>query len=120
VAAVLTGALVAVAAAVARGGIGDGRWSTIGSPPLLVGAVVAAEVGLVALAVAGLAGGRAVPWQRAKVRGDRPASATPAVESDDGVESDPPPAETVADEAQVQDTSADALPDNPPDDERNP
>jgi hypothetical protein len=89
-ASVLTGALVAVAAAVARGGIGDGRWSTIGAPPLLVGVVVAAEVGALALAVAGLAGGRAVPWQLAKVRGPRPATATGAVtvDPDAGVQDD--------------------------------
>jgi hypothetical protein len=89
-ASVLTGALVAVAAAIARGGIGNGRWSTIGAPPLLVGAVVVAEVGIVALAIAGLAGGRAVPWQVAKVRSPRPATATGgvSVDPDAGVEDD--------------------------------
>ena len=89
-ASVLTGALVAVAAAIARGGIGDGRWSTIGAPPLLVGAVVVAEVGIVALAIAGLAGGRAVPWQVAKVRSPQPATAAAAVtlDPDAGVEDD--------------------------------
>jgi hypothetical protein len=105
-ASVLTGALVAVAAAVARGGIGDGRWSTIGAPPLLVGVVVAAEVGALALTVAGLAGGRAVPWQSAKVRGPRPATATGAVTVD--------PDAGVHDDLLAGEASHDEVPDEEP------
>ena len=63
VGAALTGGLLAAAAAIARGGVGDGRWSTFGAPPALLGAVVAVEVGAVAMVVAGLAGGRSVPWR---------------------------------------------------------
>ena len=61
--AVLTGGLLAFVAMVARGGVGDGRWSAFGAPPALLGAVVAVEVGAIAIAVAGLAGGRSVPWR---------------------------------------------------------
>jgi hypothetical protein len=61
VGAALTGGLLAAAAAIARGGVGDGRWSTFGAPPVLLGAVVAVEVGAIAIAVAALAGGRSVP-----------------------------------------------------------
>ena len=89
-AAALTGALVAAAAAIARGGIGDGRWSTIGVPPLLVGGVVAAEVGIVALAAAALAGGRAVPWQPARARSGQPEPSA-AGASSVGIEDDLPP-----------------------------
>lgn len=60
---VLTGCLLAVAALIARGGVGDGRWSAFGAPPALLGAVVAVEVGIIAMTVAGLAGGRSVPWR---------------------------------------------------------
>ncbi len=104
-ASVLTGALVAVAAAVARGGIGDGRWATIGAPPLLVGAVVAAEVGVVALAVAGLAGGRAVPWQEAKLRTSqrRARSTSAAVGTAARNEDHPSAASTPADEDLIDD-----------------
>ena len=73
--AVLVGAVLAGISAVARGGIGDGRWSTIGAPPLLVGAVVAVEVGVVAMAVAGLTGMGSVPWRPYK-------AVAAAVESD--------------------------------------
>ncbi len=76
--AVLAGVVVAAVTAIARGGIGDGRWSTIGAPPLLVGAVVAVEVGVVAMAVAGLTGGRSVPW-----RPDRPIAVLDDVAADD-------------------------------------
>ena len=44
-----TGGLLAAAVAIARGGVGDGRWSTMGSPPLLTAAAVAVEVGVIAL-----------------------------------------------------------------------
>ena len=115
-AAVLTGALVAAAAAIARGGIGDGRWSTIGAPPLLVGAVVAAEIGIVALAVAALAGGRAVPWRPAKAgsRARRRASAAAAV-GDSDLEDDVFGTGTLADETPVSGSAAEALDDVVPD-----
>lgn len=73
VAAVLAGALLGGAAAVARGGVGDGRWATIGAPPLLLAALAAAEVGIVAVAVSALVGGREVPWRVAEVARDQPA-----------------------------------------------
>ena len=76
VGAALTGGLLAAAAAIARGGVGDGRWSTFGAPPALLGAVVAVEVGAIAMAVAGLAGGRSVPWRLGS-----PVRADEAVES---------------------------------------
>ena len=63
VGAVLSGALLAAAAAVAGGGVGDGRWSTFGAPPALLGAVVAVEIGAVAMVVAGLSGGGSIPWR---------------------------------------------------------
>ncbi len=63
VAAALTGGLLAAVAAIARGGVGDGRWSAFGVPPALLGAIVAVEVGAIALLVAGLTGGRSVPWR---------------------------------------------------------
>jgi hypothetical protein len=73
VGAALTGGLLAGVAAIARGGIGDGRWSTFGAPPALLGAVVAVEVGAIAMAIAGLAGGRSVPWRLSSpVRADEP------------------------------------------------
>lgn len=61
--AVLTGAGLAALAGIARGGVGDGRWSTIGVPPLLLGAVIAAAVGVVAVTVAVITGSRTVPWR---------------------------------------------------------
>ena len=61
---VLTGLLVAFVTAVARGGVGGGRWSAIGAPPLLVGAVIVVEVGVVASTFAALSGGDSVPWRK--------------------------------------------------------
>lgn len=61
----LAGVLLGAAAAVARGGVGDGRWATLGSPPLLLGAVAAAELGIVAVGISALIGGRSVPWRLA-------------------------------------------------------
>lgn len=61
--ATLTGVAVALAAVIARGGVGDGRWSGIGVPPLLLGPVVAVEVGVVAVIVAAVTGWRTVPWR---------------------------------------------------------
>jgi hypothetical protein len=61
--AVLTGAAVSAAAMVAQGGVGDGRWSTMGVPAVLVGPLIAAEVGAVAVIVAVLTGWRTVPWR---------------------------------------------------------
>ena len=68
-ASVLTGALVTALAAIARGGVGNGDWSVIGSPPLLLGGVLTVEIGLIAVTVAALTGGRSVPW-RAKPASD--------------------------------------------------
>ncbi len=56
-AAAVTGAVVGGMIAIARGGVGAGRWSTIGAPPLLTGFVVAVEVGAVAVAASVVAGG---------------------------------------------------------------
>jgi len=63
VGALLTGGLLAAVVAIARGGVGDGRWSTMGSPPLLIAAAVTVEVGVVAVTLAGLTGARTVPWR---------------------------------------------------------
>ena len=62
-AAVLTGVLLGCLTWLARGGIGNGPWSTIGAPPLLVAAVVAVELAAVAVATAALVGARTVPWR---------------------------------------------------------
>ena len=77
VGAVLTGGLIAAAAMIARGGIGDGRWSTFGAPPALLGAVVAVEVGAIAMTFAGLTGGRSVPWRLHAVPSPRDSSRRP-------------------------------------------
>ena len=66
-AAVLTGVVLAVLAAIARGGVGDGRWSTMGAPPLLLGLLAAAEIGAVAVVASAFIGGRSVPWRAAEV-----------------------------------------------------
>ncbi|HEY5882650.1 MAG TPA: DUF6350 family protein [Nakamurella sp.] len=63
VGALLAGAAVAAMALVAAGGVGDGRWSTMGVPALLVGPLIAAEVGVVAVLVAAVTGWRTVPWR---------------------------------------------------------
>ena len=70
----LTGALLGGAAAIARGGVGDGRWSSFGAPPLLLAAVTVAEVGVVAIAFAVLTDIRSVPW-RAEQAHPKPARA---------------------------------------------
>ncbi len=59
----LTGGVLALAAVVAGGGVGDGRWSAIGVPAALLGPVIAVEVGAVAIVVATLTGWRTVPWR---------------------------------------------------------
>ena len=74
VGAVLTGVLLGGAAAIARGGVGDGRWSSFGAPPLLLAAVTVAEVGVVAIAFAVLTDIRSVPW-RAEQAHPKPARA---------------------------------------------
>ncbi len=114
-AAALTGALVAAVAAIARGGIGDGRWSTIGAPPLLVGGVVAAEVGIVALGYAGLAGGRGVPWQPARAKGGTPSRAPAdlaAGQAGADIENDLLPPVTVVDQTPADDPTAGEAPDD--------
>lgn len=59
----LTGIAFATAAIVAGGGVGDGRWSTMGVPAWLIGPVIAIEVGGVACLVATVTGWRSVPWR---------------------------------------------------------
>lgn len=59
----LTGAAMALAATIARGGVGDGRWSGIGVSPLLLGPLIAVEVGAVSVIVAAVTGWRTVPWR---------------------------------------------------------
>ncbi len=61
--ATLTGVLLGCLSWVARGGVGTGLWSAMGPKPLLVGAVVAAELAAVAVATALLVGARTVPWR---------------------------------------------------------
>jgi hypothetical protein len=79
----LTGVLLGIAAAVARGGVGDGRWSVIGTPPLLLGAIAAAEVGIVAAAMAAVIGGKAVPWRPVAASGARGDVGGPVTAIDD-------------------------------------
>ncbi|MGS0686219.1 cell division protein PerM [Nakamurella sp. GG22] len=121
--AVLAGVVLAALTAVARGRIGDGRWSTIGAPPLLVGAVVAVEVGVVAVAVASLTGGRSVPW-----RPDRPIAVLADADDDQGdladdetlddmAESDPgssPDGDQDADRGDPEGTAANDVQDSTP------
>ncbi|MET0864375.1 MAG: DUF6350 family protein [Nakamurella sp.] len=80
VGALLTGGLLAGAVAVARGGVGDGRWSTMGAQPLLVAAAVAVEVGVIAVLLAGLMQASTVPWRAVspspEVAGDRTGAST--------------------------------------------
>lgn len=59
----LTGTVLALAALVAGGGVGDGRWSTMGSPAYLLGPAIAVEVAAVACVVAAVTGWRMVPWR---------------------------------------------------------
>ncbi len=109
----LTGGVLALAAVVAGGGVGDGRWSTIGVPAVLLGPVIAAEVGAVAVVVATLTGWRTVPWRirditaeprrrRARrVRRNKAAAANPAEQR----ETAPPTSDTAA-EATAATTAA--------------
>jgi hypothetical protein len=109
VGAVLTGGLLAVAATIARGGVGDGRWSAFGAPPALLGAVVAVEVGVIAMAVAGLAGGRSVPWRLSSPAASADASDAGeiAVGSSETVSSEDVSSETVSSEdVSTEDVSA--------------
>ena len=62
VAAVGLGAL----AWIASGGVGDGRWAMMGSPPLLTAGAAFAEIGVVAVVVAALVQARSVPWRVAE------------------------------------------------------
>jgi hypothetical protein len=61
--AVLTGLLLSGLAAVAHGGVGDGRWSAMGVPILLFGPLILVQVGIVAVLVAALTGWRTDPWR---------------------------------------------------------
>lgn len=82
---VLTGTLLAAAALVAGGGVGDGRWSTMGVPAWLFGPVLAVEVGGVACLVAAVTGWRTVPWRvRDIAAGPQPSTAAePTVDAED-------------------------------------
>lgn len=84
----LTGAIMAAAALVAGGGVGDGRWSTMGVPPWLLGPMIAIEVGAVACVVAAVTGWRAVPWRVRDMIAERTGSAAATA--------DEPPAESSA------------------------
>ena len=80
---VLTGTVLAVAALVAGGGVGDGRWSTMGSPAYLLGPAIAVEVAAVACGVAAVTGWRTVPWRvRDLTAGPAMATGESASESD--------------------------------------
>ncbi len=63
VGAALTGVVLGCLSWVARGGVGTALWSVMGAKPLLVAAVVAAELAAVAVAASLLVGARAVPWR---------------------------------------------------------
>lgn len=92
---VLTGTLLAAAAMVASGGVGDGRWSTMGVPAWLLGPAIAVEVGAVACVVAAVSGWRTVPWRVRDLTADSgPAAPTAATEADSvaSPSADPSPA----------------------------
>src|SRR4029077_7537065 len=72
----LTGGLLAAAAVIAGGGVAKGRGAVMGAPPALLAMVVAVEVGVVAIAVAALAGGRSMPWQLRKPAGEAATATT--------------------------------------------
>jgi hypothetical protein len=93
VAAGATGAVLAALALVAGGGVGDGRWSTIGVNAALLGPLLIVQVGAVAVMMAAVTGWRTVPWRIRDIGADpaptrlkrsrrcrRPAAAEPAAE----------------------------------------
>jgi len=69
--AVITGAVLALAALVAGGGVGDGRWATMGVNAALLGPVIALGVGVSAVMIAAVTGGRSVPWRIRDVAAER-------------------------------------------------
>ena len=75
-AAVLTGVVMAIVASIARGGVGDGRWSAMGVSPLLFGLLAAAEIGAVAVVASAFIGGRSVPWRAIAVQDGEQATAS--------------------------------------------
>jgi hypothetical protein len=79
---VLTGTLLAATAIVAGGGVGDGRWSTMGVPAWLLGPAIAVEVGSVACVIAAVSGWRTVPWRVREVAATRTAAAAPVTDGD--------------------------------------
>ncbi|WP_420122368.1 DUF6350 family protein [Nakamurella sp.] len=87
---VLAGTVLALAALVAGGGVGDGRWSPLGSPADLLGPPNAVEVAAVACVVAAVTGWRTVPWRVRDLT-----TAPDAVDStgDAPATTDPPPAD---------------------------
>jgi len=125
----LAGALLAGAAAIARGGVGDGRWSTFGVPPLLLGAVAAAEIGVVALSFAVLTGWRTVPWrlertvpakraEQGRVEPEEPAGSDADGADADGADADGADDDVTAEDRAAEDVTADDGPadDSPADD----
>jgi hypothetical protein len=80
-AALATGVALAGLAIIAGGGVGNGRWSFMGSPAVLAGAVVTVEVGFIAVAVAVLLGSRSVPWRAAVGWADPDVEVSPADEA---------------------------------------
>lgn len=78
----LTGTLLAAAAMVAGGGVGDGRWSTMGVPAWLLGPAIAVEVGGVACIVAAVTGWRTVPWRVRDITATPETTTTPASDTD--------------------------------------
>jgi hypothetical protein len=131
--ALCTGAALAAASAIARGGAGGGRWSTIGAPPLLVGAVIVVETGVVAVASAVLTGAKTVPWRLDQAKPARAAAraSAPDTGSDDGARAaqeaaveesvtDNSVADSVADDSDLPDPEVDVAEladsdDDPPD-----
>jgi hypothetical protein len=86
---VLTGTLLAAAALVAGGGVGDGRWSTMGVPAWLFGPILALEVGGVACLVAAVTGWRTVPWRVRDIAAGGPQPSTAAEPSADAEDAPP-------------------------------
>ncbi len=52
---------------IAKGGVGNGRWASMGAPPLLTAGAAFVEIGVVAVAVAAFLQAGSVPWRVAEL-----------------------------------------------------
>ena len=109
--ALLVGVALGCVSWLARGGVGNGRWSAIGAPPLLVGAVVAVEIAVVAAATAALSGSRTVPWRPVEPSAARTATDGDSTALMDSTHPHPEvgsPADGFADPTELDDDEPDA------------